>query len=154
MFIKILKSTNQGPLNFIWKALLIDIIPSLTIAIMLVPLLNIQSGTNTVNHRFPIFIATLILAPWAETAVQSIVVNFFLKKTKNPIIVSSITGIIFVLYHRIDKNLGALLVFWPFFVYSMSLITWGEKSRWDAIRITSCLHMCHNAIPAFFILAY
>jgi hypothetical protein len=151
-----LANTDQGAVQYIWKAILISLVPatviSITITLLAVTLFPQTerpfTDTSPGESAIALFGYLVVVAPWVETFLMWPVFGFlrlFSSNTKYLVVVSAL---IWSLYHSWATPLHGLIVFWGFVVLSLSFVEWQRRSTKKAIAVTACIHMCHNIIPA------
>jgi len=146
-----LRNTDQPVLSYVWRAWLLDRIPTLALATILGALFKVEDTTSSLPDSFSwwFLFGTGLVAPWAETLLMWPILSI-LKRVmgnQNILAIALASAAIWGILHERIQPLWGLTVFWGFFILSLSFLEWEKKSKRKAIVVTGLLHTCMNAVP-------
>ena len=152
--LRILRNTDQPIASYAWRAGLLALVPSLMISTVVVVALPGQSPELRMNApAIVVVFGTLVLSPWTETILMWPVLwglqRFIAGRTQ----VAVASAIFWGLLHSLAAPTWGIVIAWPFFVFSVCFLAWGEKSRKRAIVATALTHTFQNVLPTIGLLA-
>ena len=146
--LRILSNTNQPILNYVWKAALLSIIPTLIISTAVTLALPDKSPSLTGGSAVYIIYSMLILGPFLETLFLWFVLSLIKRFAAKPTSIAIASAVFWGILHSLVAPAWGLIVVWPFFVFSTCFLEWEKKSKGKAIAATSLVHTCQNILPA------
>ena len=150
--LRILRNTDQRVWNYVWKATLISLLPSLAISAVVMSMLP-DEGPSFEGPVVLSVIGMLVLSPWLETiilwGILWILRRFMARRTRIAIASAVLWGGL----HSLMAPAWGLIVAWPFFVFSVCFLEWEKKSKGRAIVVTALVHTCQNLLPAIALVA-
>lgn len=146
--LKPLLDTSQHPLKYIGKALLISLVPALVISTfftLVFPWLEGPSFEDDIA-QYPVilFLLLVLITPLLETLMMWPLINLISLLTKNIWVVALISAVIWGILHSLQALIWGLVIFWSFFVFSISFQVWRKVSRSAAVYITAGIHAGQN----------
>lgn len=155
-FFNILYDTDQHILNYVWKAALISLVPSIILGLILwLCSLFIPIPDNDLNFEgsiFYIFFSVVLFSPWVETLMMLPILWILKRLIRNNIAVAFSSAAIWAVLHSTIAIAWGFIIWWAFFVFSICFLEWEKKSKKQAIVATASVHMCQNFIPLLAVL--
>ncbi len=134
----------ERPASYIPKAWLLAMLPSFALA-TLVGLLIKPKNTPAipVDGSLPLFLL-IVVGPLLETLIMLLPLLGFRRLFGfGPAVVLSAIG--WAVAHSLASPVWGLVVWWPFLIFSIALLTWRERGTLKAILIVSTIHGLQNA---------
>ncbi len=148
--LKKLRNTDQGAPRYICWACVIDITPTLLIAVALayveVMLFEIPETSVSKEPFSDYFFSSVVLAPWIETLLMGLILAILEHVIRGTVWLAAVSGIIWGILHGIGDPSHGVVVTWSFFVQSLCFLEWSKKSLRQAVAITAFVHTCHNLV--------
>jgi hypothetical protein len=91
-------------------------------------------------------ITNVIVAPFFETIILSVLINFLLKTTSSKKIISLICGFIFGFFHGYYYLLWFFGTFWSFYIFTYSFLHWRKSSFKQAFLAAFLTHALVNIL--------
>jgi hypothetical protein len=151
MLLRVLTNTNQPWWRYLWKAVLIALIPSLIIG-TLVQLLAGEVDLNFQGGPLVVLLGTLVISPWGETLLMALVLKGFSLFIKRQLYLALACAGFWAVLHSLASPQWGLVVFWPFFVFSICYLSWRERSFFKAVGMTGLVHTGQNLLPSIVLL--
>ena len=148
--------TDPVPARYVAKAWALMIAPSLVLSFVVGNLLP-QAGQPDFNVEAvgPGTTALLLVlfAPVVETLILLPIVLFLQRLFgAGPAAVGA--AILWGIAHSLQASAWGLIVWWPFLVMSIALMTWRERGLWRAVGLVMIVHALQNAFGAVLLLGF
>jgi hypothetical protein len=147
----VLRNTDQPVGDYIWKAWLIALLPSIAIS-AIVALVVPGHGPSFNGPLWFVVVGGLILSPWVETLLMWRIFRMLKYLTKRTLWLACGSAFVWALLHSTSALTWGLTVFWGFVVLSVCFLEWEKQSTWMAIKVTAAIHTCINMIPVVFVM--
>jgi len=146
-------NSSSSMRRYILTAGLISLIPSLIVAVILAGLgvLNEETSPDFEGPTLFLLIGVIIVGPAVETLLMGPVLWVLSCVVKRRILLAVTSALIWAGLHSLVAPPWGLVVFWPFFVFSCSYITWRQRAWWRAVWVTSCIHAFQNFLPGLLV---
>ena len=133
--------TSQPKSLYVLKGWLLTILPSLALA-ALIGIISTSVGGQPQGPSFPqrgplLAFLLVVFAPLVETLIMV------------PPLLSALG---WAIVHSLQVPIWGLIIWWPFFIFSVVLLVWREKSLLTGMVIVTAIHALQNAIPAVLLL--
>lgn len=139
--------TDEVKVRYVMRAWALALLPSLGLAI-LVGLLAPQSDRPDIALDSSLEILFVIaLGPLIETLLMVpplLLINRF--AGPGPAVVGS--ALLWGLAHGLQAPVWGLVIWWPFLVFSIAMLTWRGRGLGLAILIVTAIHGLQNSVPA------
>jgi membrane protease YdiL (CAAX protease family) len=140
--------------RFVVKAWLLALVPSLLLSI-LVSLLAPNAQPVEIPLRgnmLPLMILLLVvIGPLLETLMMTpVVLGVSRVAGAGPAVVAN--AVLWGILHSLQRPIWGLVVWWPFLVLSIALLTWRARGLGTAIVIVTCIHGLQNSVTAALLL--
>lgn len=152
LILSALRNTDRPMPVYVWHAWLIDFIPGILIAAIVVAAL-FGTGLSAKTHPLLPSLMTLTLfwemvvkAPWTETLIMWPILFVLRLILGNTILVPVASGLIWGNLHAFGGEQSGVSQIWGFFVFSVCFLEWEKKSKGLAILVTGLVHMCSNMV--------
>lgn len=137
-----------SPLRYVVLAWPVATLPALALG-SIVDFVAPELGTHAPNQplSLPLVAWAIGVAPALETGLM-VIISYLLRLTLRRYEKSQIfiLAVVAALAHSInDSWLRAVLVIWPFCIYSAALISWRKRSTHTAFFVATSIHSLHNA---------
>ena len=142
---------NQIPMwKYVLRTGLISLIPSLIIVLILglTGVISEETGPEFKGSAIGLFIWLVIIGLPLETLLMAGLLWILSFITKRQIWLAVMSAFVWAGLHSMVAPTWGLGVIWPFFVFSCSYLSWGRRSWWRAILVTSCVHAFQNFLPS------
>lgn len=139
--------TQSGRAAYALRAWLIAVIPSLLLffALVHIGVDSLRPSPRALDATFVGY--SILVAPLLETALMlpaASLLELMMPRQERMRIV--LLAAICALAHLINGSLQHVLAsFWPFLIYSVTLITWLKRSNLTAFVLTALVHALYNA---------
>jgi hypothetical protein len=144
------RRADQPILNYVWKAVIVALIPSLIIG-TLVSLVVPDKGPQFKGPLFLVVFSVLVISPWLETLLMWPILWILKRFLRTQTRVAIGSALVWGLFHSLLAPAWGLTVAWPFFVFSYCFLEWEKKSKIHAILATALVHTGQNLLPAIVI---
>jgi membrane protease YdiL (CAAX protease family) len=146
--------TDRIAERYVLKAWALALLPSLLLSGLhawLVPGLR-GPDFHTDIHRLPILLFLLIVvSPIVETLILLPMVLFLRRLFgTGPAVVAS--AVLWGVAHSLEAPGWGLVVWWPFLVMSVALLTWRAEGLGKALAVVVSIHALQNAVGGFLLL--
>jgi membrane protease YdiL (CAAX protease family) len=143
--------TDPVKARYVAKAWALTLLPSLGLA-LLVGLVAPQSQRPDIAITGPrmIFFVT-VFAPLLETLLMTpplLLLNRF--AGAGPAVVGS--ALLWGVVHGLQAPVWGLVIWWPFLIFSIALLTWRERGIGVAMLMVAAIHGLQNSVPAALLL--
>ena len=131
------------------RAGLISFLPSMMIAAILGSSGIITEESGPTFEGDPRFLLPMIvlIGPPLETLLMVPILWMLSFLTKRQVPLAAMSACVWAVMHSLAAPAWGLCIFWPFFVFSCSYLTWRKRAFWRAILVTSCIHSLQNLLP-------
>jgi len=145
---------DENRARFVVKAWLLALVPSLLLSI-LVSLLAPNAQPVEIPLRgnlLPLMILLLVvIGPLLETLMMTpVVLGMNRVAGAGPAVVAN--AVLWGILHSLQRPIWGLVVWWPFLVLSIALLTWRPRGLGTAIVIVTCIHGLQNSVTAALLL--
>ncbi len=151
-----LADTDQPKALYILKGWLLTIVPSLALAALIGVISTAVAGEAqgpSFPQRGPVLVLLLVLfAPVVETLLM-VPPLLLLNRLFGAPVAAILSALGWAIVHSLQVPIWGLIIWWPFFVFSVVLLVWREKSLLTGMLIVTAIHALQNAIPALLLLA-
>ncbi|HEV2079941.1 MAG TPA: CPBP family glutamic-type intramembrane protease [Allosphingosinicella sp.] len=148
--------TTQPKALYILKGWLLTILPSIALAVLISIISTAIAGGAqgpSFPQRGPLLAFLLVLfAPVVETLIM-VPPLLLLNRLFGPTAAAILSAIGWAVAHSLQVPIWGFIIWWPFFVFSVILLVWREKSLLTGMLIVIAIHALQNAIPALLLLA-
>ena len=140
--------SSRSPLRYVFLAWPVATFPALALG-SIIDLVAPGFGTHPPSKALSLALTAWVIgvAPAIETGLM-VIVSYLLRLAlprykKSQILLLALSAAI---AHSIDDSwLRAVLVIWPFLIYSAALISWRKRSTSTAFFVATAIHSLHNA---------
>jgi hypothetical protein len=143
--------TDPIKARYVARAWVVTLVPSLLLAI-LVGLLAPQAQRPDIEiHGLQMVLFVTVLGPLLETLVMIpplLLLNRF--AGAGPAVVGS--ALLWGVVHGLQAPVWGLVIWWPFLIFSIAMLTWRERGLGIAILIVALIHGLQNSVPAALLL--
>jgi hypothetical protein len=94
----------------------------------------------------------VLFAPILETLVM-VPPLLILNRLLGPAPAAVLSAIGWGIVHSLQASIWGLVIWWPFFVFSVIILVWRKKSLMTGMLIVMAIHGMQNAVPALVLLA-
>jgi hypothetical protein len=146
--------SDEPAWRYVLKAWLVSLGPSIALG-LLVGLLfpDLSRPDFPVEIGMPTLLFLLVIvSPVVETLILLpivLVLQRFLGS--GPAVVGS--AIAWGVAHSLQAAAWGLVIWWPFLIMSITLLTWRARGLWTALAVTISIHALQNAFAAVFLVA-
>jgi membrane protease YdiL (CAAX protease family) len=148
--------TDELKSRYLLKAWVLALLPSLVLSALVASLLpdagQPDFAPEKVGMPYLVFLL-VVVSPIIETLVLAplvLVLNRFLGA--GPAVVLS--ALLWAAAHSLEASAWGLVIWWPFLIMSIALLTWREAGLWTAIAMVVAIHMLQNAFGAVLLLTF
>jgi membrane protease YdiL (CAAX protease family) len=136
--------------RYIVKAWLLALIPSILLSIV-VSLLAPNAGPVEIPLRgemLPLMILLLVvIGPLLETLLMTpVVIGVNRVAGPGPAVVAN--AVLWGVLHSLQRPIWGLVVWWPFLILSVALLTWRPRGIVTAMVLVTCIHGLQNSVTA------
>ena len=148
--LSILFNNRKPALKYIFYAGLISLLPSLAVAgtLAVLGLITEESGPEFEGTVVVLLITMIIVSPVMETLLMGPLLWLLSFITKRRPLLALLSAIVWAALHSLAAPAWGVVVFWPWFVFSCSYLTWREKGWWRAVFVTIGVHVFQNTLPS------
>ena len=143
--------TDPIKARYVARAWAVTLVPSLVLAI-LVGLLAPQADRPDIRVDGPQMILLItVLAPLVETLLMIpplLLLNRF--AGAGPAVVGS--ALLWGVVHGLQAPVWGLVIWWPFLIFSIAMLTWRANGLGIAILLVTAIHGLQNSVPAALLL--
>lgn len=102
-----------------------------------------------------VFTGVVILSPILETLMMWPILAVLQRilPNKSPFMIAALSAGVWAVLHSLAAWIWGLVIFWPFFLFSLCFLNWQKRSIWLALGITMTCHALHNSVPFLAMLA-
>ncbi|HEX8641283.1 MAG TPA: hypothetical protein VF704_09025 [Allosphingosinicella sp.] len=144
---RFLFSPEGGAPAYVVKAWLLALLPSLAIGAAIAYLTSGEAGPEF-RLPAPLFMLLVVaVAPLLETLIM-IPPLLGLARLAGPGRAAIGSAFLWALFHSLAQPLWGLVVWWPFLILSVALLTWRQRGIGTAILVVTVIHMLQNAVAA------
>ena len=141
---------DANPARYVVKAWLLALLPSVALSI-LVSLLAPNSQPVEIPLRgnmLPLMILLLVvIGPLLETLLMTpVVLGVNRVAGAGPAVIAN--ALLWAIFHSLQRPVWGLVVWWPFLILSIALLTWRPRGLATAILIVTCIHGLQNSVTA------
>jgi membrane protease YdiL (CAAX protease family) len=140
------------PGTYILKAWLLSLLPSLILS----QLISVALPDSQLPNLPPIdlwgFLALVVFAPVVETLLM-VLPLLLLQRLFGPGPAVLLSAVSWGIVHSFAAPIWGLVVWWPFLVMSIALLTWRERGIWVAMAVVVAIHALQNGFAATLLLA-
>ncbi len=151
-----LADTSQPKALYILKGWLLTILPSIALAVLIGIISTTIAGQAqgpSFAQRGPLLAFLLVVfAPVVETLIM-VPPLLLLNRLFGPAAAAILSALGWAIVHSLQVPIWGLIIWWPFFVFSVILLVWREKSLLTGMLIVMAIHGMQNAVPALLLLA-
>ena len=143
--------TDPVKARYVAKAWVLTLLPSLALAI-LVGLLAPQAERPDFVITGPMmFFFLTVIGPLIETLLMTppvLLLNRF--AGAGPAVIGS--ALLWGILHGLQAPVWGLVIWWPFLIFSIALLTWRERGLGVAMLMVAAIHGLQNSVPAALLL--
>ena len=143
--IKMLFDNEQLMHSYIIRAIFISLIPTVLLAAMLIKVMP-DKGLPIQGALSYALLIFLVIGAWIETMLMWPILGILKLFIDKQLTIAFLSSIIWGILHSLSMPTRGLIIWWPFFVYSLCFLSWETKSLGKAILLTSFVHMFHNVL--------
>lgn len=140
-------SSDQPKSAYILKAWLLALLPSLAIG-ALIAAVTAGEAAPSFPLPAPLFVLLVVaVAPILETLIM-VPPLLGLSRLAGPVPAAIGSALLWAALHSLAEPLWGLVVWWPFLILSIALLTWRPRGLATAILVVSAIHALQNAVAA------
>jgi hypothetical protein len=143
--------TDRVKARYVAKAWALSLVPSLTLAI-LIGLVAPQAEPPDIKiGGATMFVFVVLIGPLLETLLMIpplLLLNRF--AGPGPAVVGS--AILWGIVHGLQAPTWGLVIWWPFLIFSIAMLTWREQGLGVAVPMVTAIHGLQNSVPAALLL--
>src|SRR5262245_15852357 len=124
MILSVIQNTNQRLLSYVWKAAVISTVSAIVTAIAIRQLLPHAAPPMGPAPPVVVFFLAVVFAPPVETLLMIPVLAFIRLVVKDRVSVALFSAAIWAGLHSLTSLYWGIVVFFPFFVFSMCFLSW------------------------------
>lgn len=141
----------ERPAVYLIKAWLLALLPSLALSAIITALAP-TAETPPISVEQPSMLLMVVIgAPFLETLILAAML-LFLNRIGGPRIAAIGSALLWALAHSYAAPTWGLIVWWPFLIMSVALLTWRERGLVPAILIVTAIHALQNGTGALLLL--
>lgn len=138
---------DVGAAGYVLRAWPVALIPTMLLGIfvgLLAP--EAQAPAIAVQGWFP-FVMVVFGAPAIETLLMApplLLLARFLRAAQAAIG----SALLWAVLHSLAAPAWGLVIWWPFLILSVAMLTWRERGVLPMLAIVAAIHALHNSVPA------
>lgn len=98
-------------------------------------------------------LGAVIVSPVLESLLLALTISGLSFKIKEPYRLAAAAAVLWAALHAIVVPSWALGVVWPFFIFSLSYLSWRRKSLLHGLAAATAVHMIQNLPPILLVAA-
>lgn len=143
---------DEPPLPYIAKGWLLALLPSLALSTLAglvasptaeIPDIPIQGASS--------LLLLIVVAPLLETLILLPMVLGF-RRLLGPGPAVLLSALLWAIAHSLAAPIWGLVVWWPFLLFSVAILTWRDRGLLPAVAIVTSIHGLQNATAALLLL--
>ncbi len=151
--LEFVQDTSQRWWKYIPGVFLIAFIPSAIISIVLNLIIRPEAPMDLGELSTALVLSYALAAPFLETLIMWPIISLIQRfVTKQVILVSIISALIWGIFHGVQAPLWGFTVAWSFFIFSLCFVTWKKLSVLKAIAYVTAVHALQNSLAVGYIL--
>ena len=143
--------TDEVKSRYVARAWVLALLPSMALAIvvgLLAP--RMDRPEIAVNGPLMIFFLTVV-GPLFETLLM-VPPLFLLNRFAGPGPAVVGSAILWGIVHGLQAPVWGLVIWWPFLIFSIAMLTWRARGLGIAILMVAAIHGLQNSVPAVLLL--
>jgi membrane protease YdiL (CAAX protease family) len=149
---RFLFTQDRPAASFILKAWLVALLPSLALS----SLVGFLASPTAKTPDIPVdgstsFLLLTIVGPLLETLILAPMV-FGLRRVIGPGPAAIVSALIWAGAHSLVAPIWGLIVWWPFLIFGIVLMTWRDRGFVAAIAVVTAIHGLQNATAGVLLL--
>ncbi len=144
---------DQSPLLYVLKTWPLALLPSFALSALVGLLAPAGTRAPDIPVEGPVpLLLLIVVGPLLETLILAVMV-LGLKRFvgTGPAVV--ISALLWAIGHSLAAPVWGLIVWWPFLIFSIALVTWRPRGIWVAIGLVTLIHGLQNAAAGLLLLA-
>ena len=140
--------TDAHPLRYLLKAWPMSLLPAAALLAIVAGFTGPQAeAPGLPTEGAPALLLMVLAAPLLETLLMApallLLARFF---GPGPAVVAN--AALWGLLHSLAAPVWGLVIWWPFLIFSITMLTWRSRGIAAAFLVTAALHGLHNSVPA------
>ncbi|MBI3459864.1 hypothetical protein HY230_08995 [Candidatus Acetothermia bacterium] len=139
--------------RYVLRMWVFSFIPTIIIGFLLSLLIPSLFATNfraIPDHDFTAALLAVTIGPLVETLILALLLGLASYVIKDVHGLAIASAIVWAMLHSLAWAPWGLLVVWSFYVMSRAFMAWFEYGLFEALLVTTFIHMAHNFLPALF----
>ena len=144
---------DEPPLAYILKGYLLALLPSLALSMLAgsvasptaeIPDIPVQGSTS--------LLLLIVVGPLLETLILlAMVLGFRRFLGTGPTVL--LCSLLWAIGHSLAAPIWGLVVWWPFLLFSIAILTWRERGLLQTVAVVTTIHGLQNATAGLLMLA-
>jgi membrane protease YdiL (CAAX protease family) len=143
--------TDEVKARYVLRAWLLAFVPSMLLSWLVAMALPAAEAPPLVIDGILAVAMVVLFAPLVETLIMVPVVLLLQRLLGfGPAVVAS--AVLWGIAHSLAAPVWGLVIWWPFLIFSIAMLTWRRQSLVAAVLVVFAIHAVQNSGPALLIL--
>lgn len=144
-------AADPNPARYVVKAWPVALLPALVLGILAGLLAPEAEPPDLAIDGAVAVLLVVVVAPLLETLLMTVPLALMARLLgPGPAAVGS--ALLWAVLHSLAAPIWGLVIWWPFLILSVAMLTWRERGWTRAILVVAAIHALHNSLPALLLL--